>query len=144
VRPNHTDYYSALAADQMLKAAGFNTQLEVIDWGTLSQRRYEEDAWDVFSGTNSFRTHPILQAHLKDTWAGWWVNEEKEAALERLVNAREFDEAYAAWQDIQHQYDTDVPIVKLNDYFEMVLLRADVEGYVPLPEPIYWNVWLNR
>ncbi|RYE71699.1 MAG: hypothetical protein EOO81_05295 [Oxalobacteraceae bacterium] len=41
-------YKMAEVAAEYLKLAGFNVQLDVVDWATLTQRRQDPKLWDIF------------------------------------------------------------------------------------------------
>jgi peptide/nickel transport system substrate-binding protein len=48
------------------------------------------------------------------------------------------------WEQVQNLYYQDVPMVKVGDYFDLVVMQRRVKGYQNMPEPFFWNVWKDR
>lgn len=65
----------ALIATEQLQKAGFNIELQVVDWATVFARRSNPDLYDVFSTSFIFSpgvsppTQPVL---LNANYPGWW------------------------------------------------------------------------
>ena len=137
-------YKIALVASEQLKTAGFNIDLQVVDWATIVQRRTTPGLWDIFSGATTFTPDPGVLPHLDASWPGWWVNPQKEALLIKLNTELNADKRMQIWQEFQQLIWTDVPFIKIGDYFLLSAKGKQVKGAEGVPFPYFWNVWLNK
>ena len=65
-----------------LKAAGFKTQLDVVDWATLVQRRADPALYDVYVTHSTYLPEPMLSPPQLGSGApGWWDTPAKAEAL---------------------------------------------------------------
>jgi peptide/nickel transport system substrate-binding protein len=138
-------YDATLIAVDQLRSAGFNIDLEVMDWPTLSQVRFEPEGWEVFQMHSSYRTDAALQSWLTANWANQWgpSNATVDELLTRFSAEVEYDDRLSIWCEVQRLAYEDVPGIKLGDYFPLNGIRVEVENYQNLPEPFFWNVWLE-
>jgi peptide/nickel transport system substrate-binding protein len=139
-------YNSALVAKDQLAAAGFNINLQVVDWATLVQRRNNPDLYDVFTTGFVFSpADPTAQdVFVSDKWPGWWVSDKKDAALRRFTQTVDLAKRKAAWREIQALFYEEAPVVKLGDYFLLNVAQSRVKGFQNTPNLFFWNVWLAR
>ncbi len=139
-------YKMAEVAKMALEAAGFNVQMDVVDWATLGQRRDDPALWDIYITHSPFLPEPALT----DMWfpssrIGW--SEPDEGRDLRVAFTEETDQekrkelfAAAAAEELRgcglHQ--------------DRRLQRADGAGRgsssgVPQsPWPFFWNATLSE
>jgi peptide/nickel transport system substrate-binding protein len=133
---------SLVAADQWEKV-GFNVELQVVDWATLVQRRANPDQYEVFVTSHGFVPDPSLITFLSSEYAGWWVDEVKEEALNEF-NSADVESRTAAWGKVQELIYSQVPAIKTGDFFNLSIANNNFQGYVPSVWPALWRVWLDR
>src|SRR5690606_19064575 len=65
-------YKISLVAAAQARRAGFNVQLDVVEWATLVQKRSQLSEYEIFLTFNSFsQAPPLYQLWLFDYWPGW-------------------------------------------------------------------------
>lgn len=141
------DYFGvALAGSQQLQAIGLNVEAVSMDWGTLVERRTQPSEYEIFNTGFSFTPEPTTLSFIPDEWPGWWVSEEKDAALEPLMEETDPEARKELWADFQELVYDEVPIVKTGDFFGLSIKRKALQGEnLPVSSfPIFWNQWLEE
>jgi peptide/nickel transport system substrate-binding protein len=139
-------YNQAVMLEQQLNDAGFEVDLEVFDWATLTERRNDEGAWDIFTTSFSFRVDPIQLPMLQGTsWPGWWASEEKVELTTRLERETEFEDRYEVLEQIQELFYEEAPQVKIGDSLELSARSPLVQNFTTPTQlqPAFWNIWLD-
>src|SRR2546428_3159013 len=137
-------YKNALVAKQQLEAVGFKIDLQVVDWATLVQRRNKPEVWDVFSTGFSFNPEPAFSTAVACNWPGWWCHEDKEQWMEALAREADPKKRRAMWDKVQTIFYEDVGRVKFGDFFSLLAVRKEVQGFRATNEMNLWNVWLSK
>jgi peptide/nickel transport system substrate-binding protein len=138
-------YKSSVAVKPQLEAAGFKIDLQVLDWATLSKKRYEPDFYDVFVTYFTYRPSPVLFfTTLAKTWAGFWDNPQKDQLIGEMLRAPDQKRQFEIWSQLQTLIYEDVPFVRTGDFFDLHLARKQVKNVTTRPEVFFWNVWIDR
>lgn len=141
-----------LVSAPILRSIGLNIDLQSMDWQTLVGRRAKTDGidqggWHIFHtawGTADMM-NPIANAGVKGLgkeggWFGWTADPEIEKL--RDAYARETDlakqkEIAAAVQKRAYEM---VHYIPLGEYFQPTAYRKNIEGLLPSPAFVLWNV----
>ncbi|HEX7126977.1 MAG TPA: ABC transporter substrate-binding protein [Thermodesulfobacteriota bacterium] len=135
-------YKISLVAAQQARAAGFNVDLQVVEWATLVERRQKPDQYEIFVTFNSMSpAPPLYQLWLFEFWPGWWKNEEKDRLLARFGAATDHASRAEIWRNIQALIWSEVPIVKVGDFFGYALASPKLEGVQEIYTMPFWNTW---
>jgi peptide/nickel transport system substrate-binding protein len=138
-------YNTSLTAKTQLEKAGFNIDLQVLEWSTVIQRRTKPDLWEIFVTFNSLSPEPPLyQAWLAKDWPGWWENGRRDELLAKFDQESDPKKRFGIWEDIQRLIWEEVPIVKVGDLNGLALASAKVKGLWPTYLMPYYNVWLEK
>lgn len=137
-------YKIALVAKAQLEKAGFNIDLQMMDWATLVQRRNKPEVWDVFVAGIQIVPEPALGVVIQCTWPGWWCHQEKDALLQAMMREPDFKKRYALWERVQAVFWEDVPVVKFGDSFLLNVKRKELKGFRTTPHIYFWNAWLEK
>ncbi len=140
-------YNQAAVLEQQLTDAGFEVDLQVYDWATLTDRRNNPEDWDIFTTSFSFRVDPIQLPMLQGTtWPGWWDSPEKVELTDRLERETEFEDRYDALEQIQELFYEEAPQVKLGDSLELSARSPLVQNFTTPTQlqPAFWNIWLDE
>jgi peptide/nickel transport system substrate-binding protein len=138
-------YNTSLTAKTQLEKAGFNIDLQVLEWSTVIQRRTKPDLWEIFVTFNSLSPEPPLyQAWLAKDWPGWWENGQRDELLAKFDQESDPKKRLAIWEDIQKLIWQEVPIVKVGDLNGLALASAKVKGLWPTYLMPYYNVWIEK
>ena len=135
------EYNLSLAAKNQLEKAGFNIDLQSMEWATLSDRRKNPKLWDVFSTGMTLKPDPSMFAALNPAYAGWWESAELKTLMDRLITETDFQKRYAVMEGIQELFYTEIPTIKVGDYANLRIMAKDVHGFKNMNEIFFWNVW---
>jgi len=141
-----------LVTVQQLRKAGFNVEVQSMDWSTLVSRRAlkgppSEGGWHIFqtwfNGPDFLNPveHLPVAANCEDAWFGWPCDE----TIERLRTEFAFEPDLARQKDIarrvqERAYEV-VTYVPLGAYYQPVAYRSDrLEGLIRSPVQLFWNV----
>ena len=134
----------------MLQRAGFNVDYQVMDWGSVVQRRTKKDpvaqgGWSAFatfwSGLDlaSPASNPFLRATGETGTIGWPKSDALEALRQQWLDAPDAGAQNRVAVDIQKQALVDLPYVPLGQYFYATAYQLNVTGVVD-GMVAFWNV----
>jgi peptide/nickel transport system substrate-binding protein len=138
-------------ASQLLRQAGFNVDLQAMDWGTLASRRAKKEP-PAQGGWNLFCTvwaapdiwHPLGNAALgaagDRSWFGWPADPELERLRDDFARATEEPRKKALAEAIQARAFEVATHAPLGEYVNPLAARKNVTGFVIGPGDVYWNV----
>jgi peptide/nickel transport system substrate-binding protein len=136
-------YKMSLVAQQNLQDAGFEVDLQVLDWATLLSRRGDEKSWDAFFTYHTFVPEPSLITVLNPAYPGWWDTPAKKAALEAFNGETDPAKRVADWKAIQALFYAEAPSIKVGDFYNLAARSKRVTNYTTVPWPFFWNVGLS-
>jgi peptide/nickel transport system substrate-binding protein len=149
--PTDTVYApAALVTAQNLKKIGATVQLEAMDASTYSQRRESKNepskgGWSLihsyWEGTliNPI-DYPVILASCEKAWIGWPCVPEIERL--RLAWAKEGDPAKQKQilDELHAKLVDEVMLVPLGQRATVVAFRKNVQGVIPSPVLLLWNI----
>ncbi|MBM3522546.1 MAG: hypothetical protein FJX57_06275 [Alphaproteobacteria bacterium] len=128
---------------RQLERAGFTVTDQALDVNAHRSAQENPGRWEITTMDSTYREHPILHLHWRSDF-GFWVNPEKDRLMQRTLDVQNVEVAREIWKRVQELYYAEVPIVKVGDYFDLVAKQKRVRGYKNLPEPVFWNVSIDR
>jgi peptide/nickel transport system substrate-binding protein len=138
-------YRMSIVAADNLRDAGFNVDLQVLEWATLISRRGDPAAWEAYWSYGNFYPEPTAYSFIVGPGAGGWTTDEKIAILDGMNSAEDLDERAAWWGQMQELLYTDAPVIRIGEMYGLAGRSNRVlvgEGHRTLPIPYYWNVAL--
>lgn len=136
---------------QQLRAAGFNVQLQSMDWATVTTRRTSKaptsaGGWSAFFSTNVLPDigDPIgymeIAANGDKAWFGWPNVPAIEAARKQLAVTSDPTAAKAIAEELQHLAIDNVVMIPVGQ-IEMVTIKSKkLTGQVDAAAPVFWNM----
>jgi peptide/nickel transport system substrate-binding protein len=137
-------YTMAQVAEAYLEAAGFDVQLDVVEWATLTQRRTDPALWDIYITHSPFLPEPSLTGIMSDSSPGWWVSDAKHAALGAFNAEADPDARVALWAAVQEAIYEEVPAYKVGNFNALAAQSPNLQGVVPAPWPYFWNAYIQE
>ncbi|MBI3455204.1 MAG: ABC transporter substrate-binding protein [Candidatus Rokubacteria bacterium] len=140
-------YDFAVLSKQQLEDVGFNIDLQIMDWATLSQRRFNPKEYDVFTtgigmGAQYDPTHAGI---LSCSWAGWTCDEEIQKVQQELARETDPKKRRALWEQQTRLWYEKVPSIRYGDLHGLRAMRKTVKGFNDKTErPRFYNVWLEK
>jgi peptide/nickel transport system substrate-binding protein len=137
---------------QQMRAAGFNVQIEAIDWATLLQRRTNkgpvgDGGWNLFVSTfNGFiNSNPYTFGHMatigEKGWFGWPSDTRNEELRAAWMKAETPEEQKTIAEQIQDNAWNITPRVSYGHWVQPVAYRSNLSGFVSVPGVLpLWNV----
>ncbi|CAN7245826.1 ABC transporter substrate-binding protein [Acidovorax sp. Leaf78] len=137
-------YNMALVMSEQLKKAGFKTDLQVVDWATLVQRRNDAKLWDVYFTHSGLFPEPMLSPpQLGDGAPGWWESDAKKSTLAAFNQETDPAKRGALWGKVQQVVYDEVPFIEVGKFNGLSARSAKLSGYTPAVWPFFWNTWMK-
>jgi peptide/nickel transport system substrate-binding protein len=148
----HAPDYSTLeklprVAAQLLRQAGFNVDLQSVNYNTVLTRRARKDGWNVFLGYGAawssampVSLNLLSAAGYPEALYGWPKDQELERLRDAFTLAGSNEERRALATQIQvraMEVGTHVP---LGEFRTMLAARTYVKGFVTGPITAFWNL----
>jgi len=131
----------AQVAAEYLRLAGFNVQLDVVDWATLLQRRNTDPtAWDVAITHYTFVPDASMVPNFSPGFAGWWREEKKQALFEDLNRVIDIEKRKEIVALLQAEVYAQAAFYKIGNFTALSAKSKRLEGVVPVNTwPFFWN-----
>jgi len=141
---------SEVAADT-LRRIGMNVDLQVMDWGTLVQRRAKRDApdqggWNIFCTTwegldvSVPGSHQPIRGNGTEGWIGWSTSPRREALREAWFDAATPEEEKRIAGELQMLVWEEAPFIPLGLLRPPQAFRRGIRDIVTGGPPLFWNV----
>jgi len=137
-------------ADQ-LKRAGFNVDVRTSDYATVAQRRaskapVEAGGWSitpvVWNGIDLI--NPLANTGVAyncvTTTPGWVCDPQQTALLEQLSEAASPEDKRRLADALQARFHANVNSIIGGQFSTPLAWRADLQGVIAFPIPIFWNI----
>jgi peptide/nickel transport system substrate-binding protein len=140
-----------VVAAQALRKAGFNVDMQAMDWQTLvtrraSQSKPSEGGWNIFFTNwmvpeiNSPLISPMLNGRGDNAWFGWPKDDKLEALRAEFIAADTAEKQKEVAVTIQKHTLDDVVYVPLGQYLAPQARSNKLTGMIPSPVPVFWNM----
>lgn len=138
-------------ADQVLRSIGLKTQVQAMDWATVSSRRASKEpvskgGWSIFiSGPGGLdymepSSHLGLRSNCEKAWFGWPCDETIEKLRAEFSDTASASKRKEIATAIQKRAAEVVPYVPIAVQFQVRAHRANLVGQVNPPAPVYWAI----
>ena len=137
-------YNMALVMAEELKRAGIKTDLQIVDWATLVQRRNDPKLWDIYITHSGQFPEPMLSPpQLGDSAPGWWSSPAKQAALAAFNQEMDPAKRGALWGNVQQVIYDEVPYVNVGKFNSLSARSPQLRNYYPATWPFFWNTSIS-
>ncbi len=140
-----------VVAAQALRQAGFNVDMQSMDWQSVVQRRAQQSAPDE-GGWNLFFTNwmvpevsdPLINVMVNgrgdDAWFGWPTDPEIEELRAAFVAAEDADAQKEIAVQIQNHVMDNVNYIMMGEYIIPQARRNTIQNMIPSPVPVFWGM----
>lgn len=156
MNPTENQVISAMAtvSNQLLQKAGFNIDMQNMDWGTLVTRRAVKDdpaknksGWHLFHtwGTGGYLANPLLNNGIPTpcdgkNWFGWPCDETLEKIRQEFITATTPAQKKEIADRLQTRFYEVVPLIPVGQFFSKVAYRKNLVGVLDNPLLAMWNI----
>jgi peptide/nickel transport system substrate-binding protein len=156
MNPTENQMISAMAvvSSQILKKAGFNIDMQNMDWGTLVTRRSVKDdpaksqsGWHIFHtwGTASYLANPLLNNTIPTpcdgkNWFGWPCDETLDKIRQEYILAGSLAQKKEITERFQARFYEVVPFIPLGQYYTKSAFRKNLSGVLDNAHLVLWNI----
>ncbi|WP_299674269.1 ABC transporter substrate-binding protein [uncultured Roseobacter sp.] len=140
----------SLVTAEKLRNAGFEVEVQAMDWSTLTSRRASRDpvadgGWNMFHtwwiGADVIDPMAIAFSGNPDAgWFGWAEDEALEEARAAFAVAGSEEEKKAVAQTVQDRLWSIGASGQLGQFFNPVAYRSNVKGLIKSPVQFFWNI----
>ena len=151
--PSDLPMQSALCevAADTLRRIGMAVDVQVMDWGTLVQRRAKREppaqgGWNAFCttweglDTSVPGSHQAIRGNGLEGWVGWSASPRREALRDAWFDAGDPETARRIAEDIQRVVWDEAPFVPLGLLKPPQAYRRDLVGILKGGPALFWNV----
>ena len=132
-------------AEQNITAAGFDLDLQYVDWATLKSRRVVDTEWDIFTTWGATGYASPLTNTLGNGDFGGVDSAVTRDLREQFLSATSETEQESLIEQLQLAYYEEVPYIRIGFFSGIHAAGVWVRGFDPRALwPAYWNVWLDR
>jgi peptide/nickel transport system substrate-binding protein len=153
MHPTDQLVYHALAtvAVDAFRKVGLNIDDQLMDWGTIVQRRNSKEpldkgGWSIFpaGAPGPEFVDPLLSNPMRSNgakaWIGWPDDPRIEAAHQAWIDAPTDAERRKLEADYQLAAFDSVPLIPLGQYLPHAAWRKDISGMLQGSAPVFWEV----
>jgi peptide/nickel transport system substrate-binding protein len=140
---------------QALRKAGFNVQLQAMDWQTVTTRRTSKEpaskgGWSIFSTYQTLAeiSDPVgsitIAANGPGAWFGWPDVSAIEKLRLKLALSNDVAEQKKIAAELQHLAIDEVVTIPLGERSVVTATRKNVGNQVSASVPVFWNMTKNE
>ncbi len=140
-----------VVAAQQLREAGFNVDMQAMDWQTLVTRRASQSApseggWNIFFTNwmvpeiSSPLINPMVNGRGDEAWFGWPEDPALEELRAEFIAATSAEAQKEIAERIQAHVIDVVNYVPLGQYLPVQSRRTNIVNMIPAPVPVFWEV----
>ncbi len=137
-------YKMAQVAAEYLKQAGFQVDMQVVDWATLTQRRTDKALWDIYITHSPFLPEPALIGSLSASSPGWWDTPARKSTVDAFSAESDPAKRVALWANVQKAVYDEAPFMKIGDFNAVSAMSTKLQGVDPAPWPYFWNASIKK
>ncbi len=138
-------YDFALVSKQQLEDAGFNIDLQVVDWATLVKRRNNSKEYDAFTTGIGPQYDPTNSNVLSCSWPGWTCDEQIQTIKTAMIRETDYKKRFALWEQMHKVFYEKVPVIRYGDLFGLRAASKKLKDLNEKTERVrLYNVWLDK
>jgi len=133
-------FKSTVVAAAQLQHAGFQVDMQVMDWASVLDHRNKPADWDMFVTSHGFVPDPSLITVFNAAYPGWWDAPEKNALFSQFTAEVDQGKRAQLWAKLQALMYQEAAIVRPGGWASLMLSRKGLPGFRPSYWIVPWNV----
>jgi len=132
-------------SESNIKAAGFDLDLQYVDWATLKSRRVKPDDWDIFTTWGAAANASPLTNNLGMGTLNGFSSDRITDLREEFFTSTSEEDKKSLVDKMQMAYYEEVPYIRIGYFSGIHAAGTWVRGFDPRALwPGYWSVWLEN
>lgn len=137
-------YKTALLSADMMRKAGIEIDLQVVDNATLGQLRNDPSKYSMFSAGLTSKPDPSLIAFMGEGWAGFYNSEKKAHYYDILTTELNQEKRIEAWKEMSEVLYEEVPAITFGERRVATVTNKKVNNLFEGTKKYYWNTWVKE
>jgi len=137
-------FKSTVVAAAQLQHAGFQVDMQVMDWASVLDHRNRPADWDMFVTQHGFVPDPALVAVFDASYPGWWDTPTKDGLFSQFTAEVDQGKRAQLWAKLQTLMYQEAAVVRPGGVNNLVLSRKGLPGFSPTYYLVVWNVQAAR
>lgn len=133
----------AIALADDFEKIGVKTELIILDWAAMMERRKDKSGWDVLISAYTSVPLPQMKLYLSPTYPGWIREEDDGVKLLLEMNDKSLDEAVVLWSAAQSAFWDSVPLVVPGHYITSYAQNKRLHDVIINGGFYFWNARLG-
>ncbi len=130
----------AISVADDLEKAGIRTELIILDWASMMERRKNKDGWDILISAYTTVPLPQMKLYLSPDYPGWI---EASDILEGM-NDKTLGECIELWKKAQAKFWDSVPLLVPGHYLTSYAKNNSVKDVIVNGGFYFWNASKER
>ncbi len=137
-------YDESMEIQNELKEIGITVDVQVLDWASVMQKLFQEDAWDMAITSYSYSSTPICYSFFQSSGAGWNTDPTFMEIADSINAATSEDAQKEGYDKLQDWFYDYVPNIIISKYQQISVVSNKISGYgAGLQGPVYYNMKLS-
>jgi peptide/nickel transport system substrate-binding protein len=137
-------FKSTVVAAAQLQHAGFNVNMQVLEWAGVLDHRAKPADYDLFTTSHGFVVDPALITVFSSTYPGWWDSSEKNQMFSQFNQTTDQAARAKIWGRLQSLWYKQATLVRPGEFYSLYMWGKSLQGFHPSDFIVVWNVQTNR
>jgi peptide/nickel transport system substrate-binding protein len=133
-------FKSTVVAASQLQHAGFNVDMQVLEWAGVLDHRNKPADWDLFTTSHGFVPEPALITVFSSAYPGWWDTATKNDLMSAFTSEGDAAARLKSWAQLQALMYKEAAIVRPGEYYDVVLRSRALDTFRASYFLVPWNV----
>ncbi|HET7264108.1 MAG TPA: ABC transporter substrate-binding protein [bacterium] len=133
-------FKSTVVATSQLQHAGFNVDMQVLEWAGVLDHRNKPADYDMFTTSHGFVPDPALITVFSSAYPGWYDTSTKNALLGEFTSEADPAARVKTWAKLQALMYKEAPIVRPGEFYGLLLRSRALETFRASYWIVPWNV----
>lgn len=125
----------AISVADDLEKAGVRTELIILDWASMMERRKNKDGWDILISAYTTVPLPQMKLYLSPDYPGWI----EDVDILKEMNDKALDECIELWKIAQTEFWDSVPLLVPGHYLTSYAKNKRLKDVIVNGGFYFWN-----
>jgi peptide/nickel transport system substrate-binding protein len=133
-------FKSTVVAASQLQQAGFNVDMQVLEWAGVLDHRNKPADYEMFTTGHGFVPDPALITVFSSAYPGWWDTPMKNQLMSEFTSEADQAARVKTWAKLQALMYKEAAIVRPGEFYSVMLRSRALETFRSSYWIVPWNV----